>query len=232
VATKPRSFNPEHYYHIYNRGVEGRNVFTTDQDYQRFLETIDFYLYEQNISYTQFQNLYPAARQAYSRLNPKGLETLRVKLIAYCLMPNHFHLLLKPAEKNGLTRFASDISNSYTRYFNIKNERLGNLFQGTFKDKEISSEESLLQVSRYIHLNPISSSRTNPGKTLKLGDYPFSSYQDWINPTPLNPKGLDLDYKEIRNCIKFMGKARNYKEFVESKIDKDPKIEIGDLSID
>lgn len=233
MVSKPRYFSSNLYYHIYNCGVEKRNTFITERDYERFLETMDFYLYEQRISYIQFQRLNEEAKQVYARLNPKGLETLRVRFICYCLMPNHFHLALKPAKDNSIPSFISDISNSYTRYFNIKNERLGSLFQGTYKSKEIASEESLLQVTRYIHLNPIASSKTNPDASLKLEDYPYSSYRNWIKSASPNLKGLlELDYGEISNLVKLAGGAESYREFVESKIDKDPKLGIEDLIIE
>lgn len=232
MPTKPRYFRKSCYYHIHNCGVEKRNIFVTKRDYQRFIETIDFYLFDQRLSYAQFQDLSIKARQVYARLNPKGLEKLRVKLISYCLMPNHFHILIKPAKENGITQFISDISNSYTRYFNIKNGRIGRLLQGTFKSKEISSEESLLQVTRYIHLNPVNSSKTNPDGSLRPEDYSFSSYRDWIIPSLLDPKGLELDYKEVSECVTLAGGAKKYKEFVESKIGKNPKIGIETLIVE
>lgn len=227
MPTKPRFFDLNLYYHIYNCGVEKRDIFTTEKDYQRFLKTIDFYLYNHHISYAQFQDLNEKAKQTYTKLNPKGLESLRVKLVSYCLMPNHFHFLIKPAQEDGVTQFLSDISNSYTRYFNIKNKRIGSLFQGTFKSKEILTEESLLQITRYIHLNPVNSSKTNPSSSLKPEDYPFSNYQLF-----LNPKGLEIDQEEVLNCVNLAGGSKNYKEFVESKMGKDPKIGIEGLIID
>jgi len=147
-------------------------------------------------------------------------------------MPNHFHFLLKPVREDSITRFVSDISNSYTRYFNIKNERIGNLFQGTFKSKEISSEESLLQVARYIDLNPVNSSKTNPDGTLKPEDYPFSSYGNWITAPFLDPKGLEIDYEEALGLVKLAGGANRYKEFVEAKLKKDARLGIEDLVIE
>lgn len=234
MPTKPRFFDTSLYYHVYNCGVEKRNIFITAKDYQRFLETINFYLYDQPISYAQFQNLNEKVKQVYLKLNPKGLKRLRVKLISYCLMPNHFHFLIKPAKENGITRFLSDTSNSYTRYFNIKNERIGSLLQGPFKSKEISSEESLLQVTRYIHLNPVNSSKTNISGSLKPENYPFSSYREWINLPSLNPKGLSLvDKKEILNWLSLTGKAtgetKSYKKFIESEMNKNPKAGIEGL---
>lgn len=233
MTTKPRYFDPNFYYHIYNCGIEKRDVFLPVHDYFRFLETINYYLHFQRLAYSQFLELNEEARQTHLSLNPKGLETLRVKLISYCLMPNHYHLVVKQAKENGLTLFLSDLANSYTRYFNVKNERIGALFQGPFKAKEITAEESLLQVTRYIHLNPTFSSKTNPYGTLNPEDYPYSSYREWLSLDNLNPKGLNIiDYEEVAKWLKLAGCQSLYKEFVEAKIDQKPEIGIEDLIVE
>lgn len=229
MATKPRFFDSDFYYHIYNCGVAKQNVFFTNDDYLRFLDTIWFYLYNQTIAYSTHQLLKHKPKLLYEKQNPRHPETLLVKLLAYCLMPNHFHLFLKPVKKNGVTQFISNITNSYTRYINAKHERIGSLFQGTFKSKEIRTDESVLQVTRYIHLNPIFSSKTNPdGNLKKPEDYPFSSYKEW-----LAPKSASLiDKEELPKWVKLAGGTLTYKEFVEAKIDKNPKLGIEDLILE
>lgn len=81
-----------------------------------------------------------------------------LEIISYCLMPNHFHLLVKQVIDHGIVKCLNNFSNSYTRYFNIRHDRVGPLFQGRFKAVRIETDEQLLQVSRYIHLNPVASS--------------------------------------------------------------------------
>lgn len=231
MATAPRFFDPNLYYHIYNCGVEKRDIFLTDRDYFRLMKTVNFYRHNQRICYAQFQGLSREAREAYLQRNPKDLNTLRVKIISYTLMPNHFHFLLKPVKEDGITQFIADISNSHTRYFNIKNKRIGGLLQGTFKAKEISSDESLLQVTRYIHLNSIMSSKTNPDRTLKLEDYRFCSYPDWTFKP--NSKGSILtDQKEISDWVELAGGREAYRKFVEARMDRNPKIGIEDLVLE
>lgn len=233
MVTLPRLFDENLYYHIYNCGVEKRTVFTEEYDYFRFAKTAAYYLHDQKISYIQFQELTKEVKEMYEKLNPKGLETQRVKILSFCFMPNHFHFVIKLAKQGGITQFISEITNSYTRYFNIKNHRLGSLFQGTFKAKEIDTDESLLQVIRYIHLNSVVSSKTNPYNVLKPEDYPFSSYKAWIG-LELNPKGLIdiLDQEEIKRWVEFSGGFIKYKEFVDSKIGKNPMIGIEDLILE
>lgn len=217
MATKPRSFDPNFYYHVYNCGVEKRQTFLNERDYQRFLGAVEYYLHDQGISYIQFQDLNEKAKKLYRQLNPEGLETLRVRVIAFCIMPNHFHFLIKPAKAGGLPRFVSDITNSYTKYFNIKNKRVGNLFQGTFKAKPITSEASLLQVSRYIHLNP-----ENPDT------YPYSSYHDWLG----TGSSKIVDREELNRLLEIAGGPKVYQTFVDSKRDTDPALGIEEFTLE
>src|SRR3989344_5153880 len=138
-----------HFYHVYNRGSERRSTFENQRDYQRFLKTLKYYQIEgPKPRFSKFPSLTITKLDNSKRL---------VEIIAYCLMPNHFHLLLKQVRDNGITESLSKVSNSYTKYFNTKHSRVGHLFQGEFKAVIIESDEQLVHVSRYIHLNPISS---------------------------------------------------------------------------
>lgn len=232
MVTKPRLFDPNYYYHIYNRGIDGRNILPNDKDYKKFLDALQFYLYDQRIPFSIFEKLNREAKELYLKSNPQNLSTLRVKLICFCLMPNHFHLVLSPFRLEGATNTLSDITNSYTRYFNLKYQRVGRLFQYTFKSKQISDTESLLQVTRYIHINPIFSSKTNPNGKLKKADlFPFSSYRFWIDSTAENIIG---DREEIFKWVKSAGGPRAYKEFVEAEIKakKDPRLGIEHLILE
>src|SRR3989338_4038652 len=127
------SFTNGNYYHIYNRGVEKRNIFMGRRDYQQFLLTMDFY----------HKNPLPAKLSDFKR----GIEKAKkienqidlVGIYSYCLMPNHFHILLKQNVDGGITKFLRKFANSYTSYFNTKYDRIGPLFQGTFKAKLIEN---------------------------------------------------------------------------------------------
>jgi len=229
MASKPRCFRPGCFYHVYNCGVERRDIFLQDCDYQRFLDALSYYVFTQKISYAQFQNLVPAAKKLYSELNLRGLAALRVRLLAYCLMPNHFHLLLESVDERGVSRVIADLCNSHTRYFNTKYERLGGLFQGKYKAKEVATDEGVLQVSRYIHLNPLFSLKTNPDGLLKdPADYPFSSYRAW-----LDLRGVNWLYAGgIRGWVGMVGGSSGYKAFVEAIVTDDPRKSLGPLALE
>ncbi|MEX0587279.1 MAG: transposase [Patescibacteria group bacterium] len=212
MASKPRNFNPDFYYHIYNRAVKEKpRIFEGTRDYQRFVNLLDYYKLEREVPYSQFIQL-------PSRINLEGLQEERAKIIAFVAMPNHFHLLLKPNEKdpNRLSRFVSDLINGYTRYFNIKYRRGGVIFQGKFKSKEVRDEGSVLQLSRYIHLNPLVSKKANrKGELRNPQDWYYSSYQEWAgfkNPHITNQE-------EVRFWVNQIGGSKEYREFVEAKID-------------
>ena len=153
-------------YHVFNRGVEKRNVFTDNREYARFLEAVQYY--QQISPQVKFSK---ADKDIKEKLSDKKL----VEIIAYCLMPNHFHFLFKQISDNGISTFIRRLINSYTRYFNTKNERVGSLFQGPFKAIRIESDEQLLHTTRYIHLNPL------VGYLVKdLRNFKWSSYLGYI----------------------------------------------------
>lgn len=162
-------FVTNNYYHVYNRGVEKRNIFIGRRDYQQFLLTMDYYR----------KKPLPAKLSDFKRgiESPKKIDSQidLIQFFSYCLMPNHFHFLLKQNAEGGITDFLRKFANSYTRYFNTKYDRIGPLFQGTFKAKLIENDEYLLQVSKYIHRNPLKLS--NGG----LYSYPYSSYKYYLS---------------------------------------------------
>lgn len=218
MASEPREFSTRFAYHIYNCGVEKRRTFLSIRDYEKFLETISFYKYNQTLPLKTFDKLTFDTKEAYLFRNPRDEKTRRVNILAYCFMPNHFHLLIRPENLESPGKVISDIQNSYTKYFNKKNDRIGSLFQGKFKSKRLQSNGDVLNVSRYIHLNPVKSTKTNPGQTSSiLNSYSYSSYQTWVNP---NRKDPIVDSKSLRDWISLAGGANKYKEFVTAGIKK------------
>lgn len=228
MPTKPRSFREGSYYHVFNRGVEKRTIFQSRRDFQRFLSTMVYYTHDQPIPFAINERLGLPHETLPIPANPEGLME-RIKIVAYCLMPNHYHLLVKELIGGGTSRFLSDLQNSYTKYFNKKHERVGVLFQGTFKAKEITDEPSLRQLTRYIHLNPLVSRRSNPeGLMEKPQEWLYSSYPEWINLK--NPHIVDGE--EIKRWVTLAGGVQKYREFTESKIGKSSETGIEDLVIE
>lgn len=178
------------YYHIYNRGVEKRLIFLDDQDYGVFTSYLKEYLMpkdekslreklsDPNISYKERDKILKIIR-----LNNFFDEII---LIAYCLMPNHFHLLIKQKTKSGIDRFMNSLGVRYAEYFNKKYKRVGSLFQDVYKAVLIETEEQLLYLTSYIHRNPLDKKLDN----LKLIYSQPSSYPEyegkrstvWIHP--------------------------------------------------
>lgn len=109
-------------------------------------------------------------------------ENELIDFLGYCLMPNHFHFLVRQLVENGISIFMNRLQNSYVRYHNIEQTRHGPLFQGRFKAVLIDSEEQFIHVSRYIHLNPFSSSVVKDLSKLKR--YPWSSLQEYLTKIP------------------------------------------------
>ena len=150
-------------YHVYNRGVEKRIVFQDKQDYLVFLHYLKKYL-------TPPQE---------NEVRPQSIANLhlQVELLAYCLMPNHFHLLIRQMPPTALTTFMRCLMNSYTKYFNTKYVRVGPLFQGKFKAVLVENDQYLLHLSRYIHLNPMRSDLISRNSLI---EYPYSSYAEYL----------------------------------------------------
>jgi putative transposase len=139
------------YYHIYNRGVEKRLVFMYDRDYQAFLACLKRYLL-------------PA--EPWSKPHKDLSE--QIELVAYCLMPNHFHLLVRQVEPRAIESLMRCVMTVYVRHFNDRHGRVGSLFQDSYKAVRIRNEGHLYQAEQYIHQNP-------KDLVKQVSEYPYSS---------------------------------------------------------
>lgn len=164
------------YYHIFNRGVARQPTFLTKHDYKQALLTLSYYRFvKPPIRLSRFKSLSQEQRNDIQNSLLKSIK--HVEIISFVLMPNHFHCLLQQTADKGISIFLSQFTNSYTRYFNTKHDRVGPAYQGVFKAVRIESDEQLLYVNRYIHLNPIASAVV---KENGLFAYPWSSLPDYI----------------------------------------------------
>lgn len=206
-------------YHIVNRGVASMPIFISDRHYQRALETISYYQHKNPpLRYSYFSRQIQSAKtESILKLNED--KEYFVEIICYCLMPNHIHFLLKQITDNGISEFMGKFSNSYTRYFNVKHKRIGPIFQGPFKSVRVETEQQLLHVSRYIHLNPYSSGIIKSIKDLQ--QYSYSSLSEYLGKTNYSycQKDIILDYfKKSGSYLDFIyGHAESQKELARIK---------------
>lgn len=209
------------YYHAYNRGVEKRQIFLDEQDCKVFL----YYL-----------KLYLSPIEELQKLNQPGIRIQRflplnlsqeIDLLSFALMPNHIHLQIKQLTKNGITKLMRRLLTSYSMYFNKKYERVGSLFQGTYKAILITSESHHLHLSRYIHLNSAGIITKSLLNFTNFSSYPYylgTMQASWVKP------------QEILNYFKTAKKSNlkdilSYQSFVEDyKLDSQDIL--GDLTLE
>lgn len=203
-------------YHIVNRGVASTPIFRRRYDHQKFTQ---IFLYYQNagppVRFSKLREL-PGTEKERVLEELKRKKNFLVEIIAYCLMPNHFHFILKQVKDNGIADFIRLSTNSYSHYFNIVSKRKGPLFEGRFKAVRIETDTQLLHISRYIHLNPYSSFLINGLKNLL--NYPFSSLMEYLGSSQIS-----ICHKEII-LSQFSG-SKQYEDFVLNQADYQRSLE-------
>ena len=201
------SFSPGEFYHLHNRGVEKRVIFENDRDKRRFISLLYLCNTTQPILWRDIAEVWSFDRP----------DTL-VDIGAYCLMSNHFHLLVKAKDGEGLSRFMQKLQTAYSMYFNLKYRRSGALFQGKFSGHHINNDKYLNYLYCYIHLNPIKlqglSILTDEVAKLHqhknfLNSYSYSSYLDYID--------LNTHCRPERQIIK----PENFPDYFSDGIDFD-----------
>ena len=196
----------ESFYHVYNRGVEKRTIFQDEQDYKVFLKYLKDYLSPppKREDIIQTFTLKGTSFRGVPYMPNNFFE--KIDLIAYCLMPNHFHLLVNQKDKGLMQSLMRSIATKYSMYFNKKYSRVGTLFQGIYKAAMVTGENYLLHLTRYIHLNPSQYS--------SYGEYLGIRNTTWVKP--------DLVLSYFSQNKTDSDKLTSYKTFVESQIeDKD-----------
>ncbi len=168
--------------HVYNRGVDKRQVFLDRTYYARFLDVVEHTL-NFDWPFSRFIHRLENAENAEERCHVKTLlENYRckppVELISFCLMPNHYHFVFKQLVKDGVSKFMQRVGIAFTKYFNIRNERTGSLFESGFKSVPVETEKQLVYVVRYQHVNPFSLGLKSPEELL---DYKWSSLSTYVS---------------------------------------------------
>lgn len=165
-------------YHLFNRSINREPVFTSKRNCQRALASLGFYRFQNTpVRLSYFLSWGQEKRKELMERLEKDSK-YSVEILTFCLMPSHFHFLLKQVTKSGISNFLSLFQNSYTRYFNTKHKRAGPIFQGQFKAVRIETDEQLMHISRYIHLNPHSSFVVESIEELE--EYPWSSLAEYL----------------------------------------------------
>ncbi len=176
------------YYHVYTRGVSKQKIFIDESDYLFFFTLFERYLSEGTTPISPDEN--------YKKLNDS------VEALVYCLMPNHFHLLVYQINESGMAKLMHGIMTSYSRYFNKKYGRSGPLFESRYKAARIDSDEHLFHISRYIHRNAD-----------EWLDYPYSSLRAYLyDDVPC--------WLKKNRVLKLYGSAVKYLEFLDDYEEK------------
>lgn len=194
-----KQFDSDSMYHVYNRGVNKMNIFNDKRDYAVFLSFLKYALLSNEVEKSlESVDVYQLSEAQRFNLRREGLAN-RLELVSYCLMPNHFHLLLYQYDRDAITALMRSIATGYSMYFNKRHNRIGSLFQGVYKASMIDNEAYWDHISRYIHLNP-----TDIGEDYKT--YEYSSYsvytgikhQEWVKPNfALDSFSSTADYEKF-----------------------------------
>jgi putative transposase len=189
MSIRKTNLVPGEIYHIYNRGVDKRNIFLDESDKYRFVHDL-FEFNDKNPAKNLTIYLKNNANKEVGLPKLKGgSREMMVEILAYCLMDNHFHLMVRQKTENGITEFMRKLGTGYTNYFNKKYDRSGSLFQGKFKSVNLNNNAHFLYLPIYIHLNPLDFNypewREGKIKNYKkavdfLENYKWSSYVDYI----------------------------------------------------
>jgi putative transposase len=196
------------YYHLYNRGVERRNIFLCSEDYRTLLHLFKVYLTE-------------------NPLSPSACRSLlgRLEILCFCLMPNHFHLLIKQCDRQAMTEFMRKVFTTYSMYFNKKYKRSGTLFESRYKASLIGKADYLLHLSRYIHQNPLNLLK----RSQKIEDYPYSSLPNYLG-------NISTDWIKTETILGVLkdefGRRTSYKDFMKDNKIQSPILAYENVTLD
>lgn len=207
------SFAEGEFYHIYNRGVEKRQIFANTRDIGRFLQAMDAFNVIEPIG-SIYENSFRKNQSQKSKARQKKL----VNIICYCLNSNHYHLLLEQAAERGIEKFMHRLGVGYTNYFNLKNKRSGVLFQGAFKAIHVDTNDYLLRVGAYINLNfKVHQLGNSVPKLYK------SSWDEYLKPQSKNNFcNKDIILKQFKNIVEYKEFANEaLKDTLRRRIDDD-----------
>lgn len=196
-------------YHIFNRSIGHTTIFKELKNYQRLINLVEFYRFNKPpVRFSHFNRLTESVKIEF--LNKIHLSEKLIDIYAFCLMPNHFHFLVKQLKDNGISQFTSNLQNAYAKYFNIKYQRTGSLFQSMFKVVRIETESQLIHVQRYIHLNPLTSYILKDFK--ELYKYKWGSFGSYTQKHPYN-------FINTKPILKLFNNKKDFTSFTSDQIE-------------
>lgn len=200
------------FYHIYNRGVEKRNIFLDDQDYHVILQYLKEAFSPPPDPKTLLKNV--SFKGSTFKGIPRQVKNFStdIDLVAYCLIPNHFHFLIKQYNKYAIKQFMQSLTTRYSMYFNKKYSRVGALFQGIYKAILVSEEPYLLHLTRYIHRNPLKHTKILHSAYSSYGEFLGVRKTKWIKPAEI----LSF-FNNSKTSLSITKKTNSYKSFVEDE---------------
>ncbi|MDD4610589.1 MAG: transposase [Patescibacteria group bacterium] len=234
------SFQNENYYHIYNRGVDHRDIFGDANDFGRFIRSMRIMNNNSNEGQRDYvlrkmfkSGKYPELSSGYPELSSltSGLfnifnQELRlvvrnyynfVEIISYCLNKNHYNLLLKQLIDKGVEKFLHKIGTSYTNYFNLRSKRSGSLFETTYKSAYLDTEGKIIRASTYINGNP------EIHKICRAENWPWSSYLDYLglrSGTMCNKEIILSQFRSIEEYRKFVKMIIRDEKAIKDELEK------------
>lgn len=198
------------FYHVFSKSIAGFEIFRCPQDYRRIVEAFCFYQKQRSAASL---GLAHHLKKCGKPQDETGGGPFLVRIVAYCVMPTHIHLLLEPKVAEGASEFMRLVLNSYTRYFNLKIGRLGPLWASRFKSVSVDTDEQLLHLTRYIHLNPSSA-----GLVGGPSEWEFSSYSEYAH------KECKIRICDFDGIISLA--PAPYSKFVENGVDYQRSLQI------
>ncbi len=202
-------------YHIFSKSIAGYEIFRHEADFKRMIETLCYY--QVNNPLMKFSEFCRSEKK-------KNIDTVNqnqtkkdkiVEIVAFCIMTTHIHLILKQKADRGISTFMANVLNSFSRYYNTRYKRKGPLWEDRFKSVLISSDEQLLHLTRYIHLNPVSS-----GLVEKPQDWNASSYLEYLLVDQVQGSNKICNFDSVLQI-----KPTEYKRFVDSRISYQKQLE-------
>ncbi len=211
-------------YHVFNRSIADYKVFNDENDFLRIKRLLQYFRLENmSIKFSHFidqDRVKENGFEEYLSATCQDKEAI-VQIITYCVMPTHLHLILKQTKDNGVSLFMGNILNSYARYFNTRHGRKGPLWEGKFKNVHVESDEQLLHLTRYVHLNPVTAYLVD-----KPEKWATSSYEEYLLKQDLT-KSI-CSYSDVLKID-----PKEYQKFVDDRIDYQRELAlIKNLTID